>query len=164
MPNDVATPNDVTTIGWTELPVALGAEPAVCVGLIALANDGTIEADVHDYLRAADIRICTTRVRTPLRNTLASLVDLGDTIFYLQPSSVTRGVEFEGNFVLTPGVSLYLNGTAANAYYEGKLNAGTQTAPYYERAPSGLWVARRWCESSSLILSAMRAPPWILSS
>jgi hypothetical protein len=71
MPNDVATPNDVASIAWTELPVALGAEPAVCVGLIALANDGTIEADVHDYLRAVDIRISTTRVRTPLRNTLA---------------------------------------------------------------------------------------------
>src|SRR6202044_1012721 len=27
-------------------------------------------------------------------------VDLGDTIFYLQPSSITQGVEFEGNFVL----------------------------------------------------------------
>ena len=72
--------DDVATMGWTELPVAFGVEPTVCVGLIALANDGTIEADVHDYLRAADIRICTTRVRTPLRNTLASLIELGDTI------------------------------------------------------------------------------------
>jgi iron complex outermembrane receptor protein len=44
--------------------------------------------------------------------------------------------------VLAPGVSLYLNGTAANAYYSGKLNAGTQAAPYYEHAPSGLWVAQ----------------------
>jgi iron complex outermembrane receptor protein len=69
-------------------------------------------------------------------------VDLGDTIFYLQPSSITKGLEFEGNFVLAPGVSLYLNGTAANAYYSGKLNAGTQAAPLYERAPSGLWVAQ----------------------
>lgn len=73
-------PNDVATIAWTELPVAFAAEPAVCVGLIALANDGTIEADVHDYLRAPDIRICTTRVRTPLRNTLASLIELGETL------------------------------------------------------------------------------------
>jgi iron complex outermembrane recepter protein len=69
-------------------------------------------------------------------------VDLGDTIYYLQPSSITQGLEFEGNFVLSPGLSLYLNATAANAYYSGKLNAGTQTAPYYERAPSGLWVAQ----------------------
>ncbi len=69
-------------------------------------------------------------------------VDLGDTVFYLQPSSTTQGLEFEGNFVLARGVSLYLNGTAANAYYSGRLNAGTQAAPYYERAPSGLWVAQ----------------------
>jgi maleate isomerase len=91
MPSDVATPNDVATIGWTKLPVALGAEPAVCVGLIALANDGTIEADVHDYLRAADIRIATTRVRTPLRNTLASLVDLGETIADAMTALVPEG-------------------------------------------------------------------------
>jgi len=69
-------------------------------------------------------------------------VDLGDTIFYLQPSSTTQGVEFEGNFVLAPGVSLYLNGTAANAYYSGRINAGTQAVPFYESAPSGLWVAQ----------------------
>jgi maleate isomerase len=77
---NVTMPNDLVTTNWVELPVVFGPEPAVCVGLIALANDGTVEADVHDYLRAADIRICTTRVRTPLRNTLASLIDLGDTI------------------------------------------------------------------------------------
>lgn len=69
-------------------------------------------------------------------------VDQGDTIFYLQPSSTTQGLEFEGNFVFAPGVSLYLNGTAANAYYSGKVNAGTQTNPFSERAPSGLWVAQ----------------------
>ena len=84
-------PNDIATTNWAELPVALGAEPAVCVGLIALANDGTIEADVHDYLRAADIRISTTRVRTPLRNTLASLVDLGDTIADAMTALVPEG-------------------------------------------------------------------------
>jgi maleate isomerase len=73
-------PNDSVSTTWTELPVTFAAEPAVCVGLIALANDGTIEADVHAYLRAADIRVCTTRVRTPLRNTLASLIELGETL------------------------------------------------------------------------------------
>jgi maleate isomerase len=88
---NVTMPNDIATTHWTELPVALGAEPAVCVGLIALANDGTIEADVHDYLRAADIRICATRVRTPLRNTLASLVDLGETIADAMTALVPQG-------------------------------------------------------------------------
>ena len=69
-------------------------------------------------------------------------VDLGDTLYFLQPSSITQGVEFESNMVLAHGLSLYLNATAANAYYVGMLNAGTLDAPYYERAPSGLWVAQ----------------------
>jgi iron complex outermembrane receptor protein len=69
-------------------------------------------------------------------------VNLGDTIYYLQPSSITQGLEFEGNFVLQPGLSLYLNATAANAYYSGTLNAGTEAAPYYQSAPRGLWVAQ----------------------
>jgi maleate isomerase len=76
---------------WNELPVTLGAEPAVCVGLIALANDGTVEADVHDFLRTPDIRICTTRVRTPLRNDVASLVALGETIADAMTALVPEG-------------------------------------------------------------------------
>jgi iron complex outermembrane receptor protein len=73
---------------------------------------------------------------------IAGDVDLGDTIFYLQPSSITEGIEFETTVVLTPGLNLYLNGTVDNAYYSGSLNAGTQTAPHFEQAPSGLWVAQ----------------------
>ena len=68
-------------------------------------------------------------------------VDQGDTIFYLQPSSVSKGLEFETTAVLAHGLNLYLNATAANAYYAGSLNAGTQAAPYYQQAPPGLWVA-----------------------
>jgi iron complex outermembrane receptor protein len=44
--------------------------------------------------------------------------------------------------VLTHGLNLYLNGTAANAYYSGSLNAGTITSPYYVKAPASLWVAQ----------------------
>jgi iron complex outermembrane receptor protein len=72
---------------------------------------------------------------------IAGDVDQGDTIYYLQPSSITQGVEFETTAVLAHGLNLYLNATADNAYYAGKLNAGTQAAPYFERAPGGLWVA-----------------------
>jgi iron complex outermembrane receptor protein len=39
------------------------------------------------------------------------------------------------------GLNLYLNATASNAFYSGALNAGTAAAPYYQKAPSGLWVA-----------------------
>jgi len=68
-------------------------------------------------------------------------VDQGDTIYYVQPSSITQGVEFEATGVLAHGLSLYLNGTADNAYYSGSLNAGTQAAPVLQHAPAGLWVA-----------------------
>lgn len=68
-------------------------------------------------------------------------VDQGDTIYYVQPSSITQGVEFEATAVLTHGLSLYLNATADNAYYAGSLNAGTEAAPVLQKAPAGLWVA-----------------------
>ena len=59
---------------------------------------------------------------------------------YLQPSSVTQGVEFETTAVLPKSLNLYLNATAANAFYAGELNAGTTAAPLFVNAPSGLWV------------------------
>lgn len=68
--------------------------------------------------------------------------DLGDTVSFVQPSSITQGVEFESTLVLTCGLNLYLNSTAANAYYSGSLNAGTLANPYYQKAPGGLWVAQ----------------------
>lgn len=70
--------NAAEAVRWTELEVALVPEPALCLGLIALANDGTTERDLHAFLRADDIRICTTRVYTPLRNSLATLNALQD--------------------------------------------------------------------------------------
>ena len=72
---------------------------------------------------------------------IAGDVDFGDTIYYLQTSSITQGLEFETTAVLRHGLNLYLNATADNAYYVGSLNAGTQAAPYYQQAPGGLWVA-----------------------
>ena len=75
-------------------------------------------------------------------DTIPGDVDLGDTVYYLQPSSITKGVEAESTLVLAPGLSLYVNGTLDRAFYSGTLNAGTQTAPFYEQAPPGLWVAQ----------------------
>jgi len=75
----------------------------------------------------------------------------GDTIYYLQPSSVSRGVEFETTLVLAPGLNLYLNASAAQAFYEGEFDANTtstsQTNPVYEKAPPGLWVAQTPADS-----------------
>ncbi len=69
-------------------------------------------------------------------------VNQGDLVYFLQPSSITKGMEAESTMVLAPGLDLYLNGTFGRAYYSGTLNAGTQSAPFSERAPSGLWVAQ----------------------
>jgi iron complex outermembrane receptor protein len=68
--------------------------------------------------------------------------NFGDTIYYLQPSSISKGLEFESTLVLAPGLNLYLNGSAANAFYHGETNVGTLSAPFYEKAPTGLWVAQ----------------------
>ena len=80
--------------------------------------------------------------RTRFQNSYSSLIDptTSETVNFLQPSSVTQGVEFETTAVLAHGLNLYLNATGANAYYSGSLNAGTPTAPYYQQAPGGLWV------------------------
>ena len=97
------------------------------VGTVFKANRISIDADAY-------------RVR--FQNSYSSLIDptTSETVNYLQPSSITQGLEFETTAVLAKGLNLYLNGTAANAYYEGKLNAGTSTSPFYVDAPSGLWV------------------------
>jgi iron complex outermembrane receptor protein len=97
------------------------------MGTVFKANRISIDADAY-------------RVR--FQNSYSSLIDptTSETVNYLQPSSITQGLEFETTAVLTHGLDLYLNATAANAFYEGKVNAGTPTSPLYVDAPSGLWV------------------------
>ena len=98
------------------------------MGSVLKLNRFTLDADAY-------------RVR--FQNSYSTLTDptTGEIVNYLQPSSVTQGLEFETTAVLTHGLNLYLNATAANAYYEGELNASSSsTAPIFERAPSGLWV------------------------
>lgn len=87
------------------------------------------------------------------QNSYSSVVDTtagdplyGQSIYYLQPSSTTRGIEFESTAVLVKGLNLYLNGTAGNSYYRGNFNvnagSGNASAPaIYEAVPAGLWVA-----------------------
>jgi iron complex outermembrane receptor protein len=89
---------------------------------------------------------------TRFQNSYSSVVDnnpsdpeYGDSAFFLQPSSITKGFEAESNIVILHGLAAYLNGTVGRAYYTGKLNANTGAtaidSPYYVEAPSGLWVA-----------------------
>ena len=106
-------------------------------GTVFKANKLTLDADAY--------RIRFQNTYSSVTDTTAGDTDLGDSIFFLQPSSVTEGVEFESTLVLTPGLSLYLNGTAANAYYSGTLNANMGPLaldnPIFVKAPGGLWVA-----------------------
>ena len=97
-------------------------------GTVMKLNRFTLDADAY-------------RVR--FQNSYSSVVDptTTETVNFLQPSSITQGVEFETTAVLAHGLSLYLNATAANAFYVGELNAGTAASPYYVKAPGGLWVA-----------------------
>jgi iron complex outermembrane receptor protein len=104
------------------------------VGTVYKGQRITIDADMY-HIRFQ------SGFSSTIDNTVGD-VDFGDTIYYLQPSSISQGVEFESTLVLHPGLNLYLNGSAGNAYYHGSMNVGTLAAPYYERAPSGLWVAQ----------------------
>jgi len=96
-------------------------------GTVFKANKLTIDADAY---------------HTRFQNSYSSVIDptTTETVNFLQPSSITQGVEFETTFVPVKGLNFYLNATAANAHYEGKLNAGTTAAPFWVTAPSGLWV------------------------
>ena len=72
----------------------------------------------------------------------------GEPVFFLQPSSITRGLEGESNIYLTHGLSVYLNASYDKATYSGTLAAtctGSKTAcaaagTLNVTAPSGLNV------------------------
>ena len=54
--------------------------------------------------------------------------DGSDTVFFLGPDSITKGIELETNVLLGHGLSVYGNGTVGSATYTGT------------GVPSGLWV------------------------
>lgn len=88
---------------------------------------------------------------TRFQNSYSSVLDsTGEPVFYLQPSSITKGFEAESNIYIIHGVSVYLNATVGRATYVGNLavscTSGTtgcsSTASQLTlAAPSGLWVA-----------------------
>jgi iron complex outermembrane receptor protein len=110
------------------------------VGMVMKLQRFTLDADAY-------------RVR--FQNSYNSVIDPAttETVNYLQPSSITQGVEFETTAVLTRGLNLYLNGTAANAYYVGQVNAGTFSSPFYVNAPAGLWVQQTPADSEMVGLT-----------
>jgi iron complex outermembrane receptor protein len=108
------------------------------IGSVYKGNRFTLDADAY--------RIRFQNSYSSVVDTTAGDPDLGDSVYFLQPSSITQGAEFETTTILTNGLSLYVNATAANAYYTGSINANTTpslTAPVVNvKAPGGLWVAQ----------------------
>ena len=67
--------------------------------------------------------------RIKFQNAYSSYTSNGQTIYYLNPDSVTIGTEMETNVSITRGLSAYANGTVGQAQYTGT------------GVPSGLWAA-----------------------
>lgn len=88
---------------------------------------------------------------TRFQNSYSSTLDpSGEPIYFLQPSSITKGFEAESNIYIVHGLSVYLNATVGRATYVGNLavtcTSGTtgctsSTPTLNLTAPSGLWVA-----------------------
>jgi iron complex outermembrane receptor protein len=85
------------------------------------------------------------------QNSYSSTLDSsGEPVYFLQPSSITKGFEAESNIYIGHGLSAYLNASVGRATYTGNLNvsctgvapACTSSTPQINFvAPSGLWVA-----------------------
>jgi iron complex outermembrane recepter protein len=81
------------------------------------------------------------------QNSYSSTLDpSGEAVFFLQPSSITKGFEAESNIYVTHGLSVYLNASVGRATYVGNLSVpcaptNCTGAPINVAAPSGLWVA-----------------------
>jgi iron complex outermembrane receptor protein len=81
------------------------------------------------------------------QNSYSSTLDpAGEPVYFLQPSSITKGFEAESNIYVAHGLSVYLNASVGRATYVGNLNvtcapASCTGAPITVAAPSGLWVA-----------------------
>lgn len=74
----------------------------------------------------------------------------GESINFIAPSSVSQGVELEGNVYIASGLSVFLNGSRGQATYVGTLSTTcttgatgcTSATPQLTvQSPSGLWVS-----------------------
>jgi iron complex outermembrane receptor protein len=85
------------------------------------------------------------------QNSYSSTLDpSGEPVYFLQPSSITKGFEAESNIYFGRGLSAYLNASVGRASYAGNQNVScsgaapactTSTPQITVTAPSGLWVA-----------------------
>jgi iron complex outermembrane receptor protein len=84
------------------------------------------------------------------QNSYSSTLDpTGEPVYFLQPSSISKGFEAESNIYIAHGLSAYLNATVGRATYVGTLpvtctsgatGCTANTAALSLSAPSGLWV------------------------
>jgi iron complex outermembrane receptor protein len=84
------------------------------------------------------------------QNSYSSTLDsTGEPVYFLQPSSISKGFEAESNIYIGHGLSAYLNATVGRAEYVGTLAVScvtgttgcTSSTPQLSlAAPSGLWV------------------------
>lgn len=103
-------------------------------GTVVKLNHVTFDADYyHIYFQNG---------YSSQQDTTAGDPQYGETIYFLQPSSVSQGFEAESNVAFLHGFSAYANVTVGRATYTGELNAGTIAKPFNQKAPSGLWVAQ----------------------
>ena len=81
------------------------------------------------------------------QNSYSSTLDSsGEPVYFLQPSSITKGFEAESNIYVAHGLSVYFNASVGRASYVGNLSVtcaptNCTGAPITVTAPSGLWVA-----------------------
>jgi iron complex outermembrane receptor protein len=81
------------------------------------------------------------------QNSYSSTLDSsGEPVYFLQPSSFTKGFEAESNIYIAHGLSAYLNASVGRATYVGTLSVNCAPknctgAPINVTAPFGLWVA-----------------------
>ncbi len=81
------------------------------------------------------------------QNSYSSTLDpSGEPVYFLQPSSITKGFEAESNIYVVHGLSVYLNASVGRATYVGTLGVTCAPskctgAPINVAAPSGLWVS-----------------------
>jgi iron complex outermembrane recepter protein len=81
------------------------------------------------------------------QNSYSSTLDSsGEPVYFLQPSSITKGFEAESNIYIGRGLSAYLNASVGRSDYVGSLSVtcapvGCTAPPITAKAPSGLWVA-----------------------
>ena len=81
------------------------------------------------------------------QNSYSSTLDpSGEPVYFLQPSSITKGFEAESNIYFGRGLSAYLNASVGRASYVGTLSVNCAPtnctgAPITVAAPSGQWVA-----------------------